>query len=256
MKPFRWELKCLQEHEVSPVATEQHLWCRWMQCVVQRCLKTKCSKLPHKKRQSKFVKLPPETSLKMRLFPSQWACSVFGFIASVKEKKSCFPAKLSSQQHLSSNPHHHWIPSSSTLYTFTMGHMADWWMGLLQTEQWNNYSCTPSLSGLYSKSSLFEKKRAHNSNQWSFEWCECEDVFLFSSCGSVQLYRKLRKENRYYYVTMVIWSKLGKAKLPEFVHWTCSILHVLVRRMLVWINTFNHLAERHVLHHLQWCEVI
>lgn len=55
---------------------------------------------------------------------------------------------------LSANP----IPIR-TSHAFTAGRAAAWWMGLLQTEQWNNYSCAPSLSALFSKSSLFKKEK-------------------------------------------------------------------------------------------------
>lgn len=56
--------------------------------------------------------------------PSQWAYSLFGFICFCPRKTLSL-----SQQHLSSNSHHHWIPSSSTHYTHSLW---DTW----QTDGW------------------------------------------------------------------------------------------------------------------------
>lgn len=46
-----------------------------------------------------------------------------------------------------------------TLYTAGVGHMAAMMDGPLQTQQWYNYSCPPSLSAPCSASALFTKKR-------------------------------------------------------------------------------------------------
>ena len=77
---------------------------------------------------------------------------------------------------LSANP----IPIR-TLHAFTAGRAAAWWMGLLQTEQWNNYSCAPSLSALFSKGSLFKKEKGpitQSINDQLSNCCTCVDFHI------------------------------------------------------------------------------
>lgn len=113
---------------------------------------------------------------------------------------------------LSANP----IPIR-TSHAFTAGRAAAWWMGLLQTEQWNNYSCAPSLSALFSKSSLFKKEKGPITQSINDQLSNC------CTCVHFHISRVKKKKKIEYWrgwlimvhvCSVVVWRETASSELP------------------------------------------